>query len=106
RIMYLTYRACRCHGAPHYAAITGIGVLVSGLTTIVGFVSLMIADHRGIFGLGLLLTLGSATSLVAALVVLPVLLRLLHRAPAAPPTWRYEAPAPPPIAAVQRGDDR
>src|SRR5207247_415696 len=58
------------------------------------------------FGLGLLLTLGSATSLVAALVVLPVLLRLLHRAPAAPPTWRYEAPAPPPVAAVQRGDDR
>src|SRR5439155_609658 len=67
---------------------------------IVGFGSLMIADHRGIFGLGLLLTLGSATSLVAALVVLPVLLRLLHRAPAAPPTWRYETPAPPPLAAA------
>src|SRR5439155_1203508 len=59
----------------------------------------------GIFGLGLLLTLGSATSLVAALVVLPVLLRLLHRAPAAPPTWRYETPAPPPLAAAPRGED-
>jgi hypothetical protein len=34
----------------------------------------MVADHRGIFGLGLLLTLGTATSLVAALIVLPVLL--------------------------------
>jgi len=82
-----------------------MGVLVAGLTTIVGFGSLMIADHRGIFGLGLLLTLGSATSLVAALVVMPVLLGLLYRTPAAPPTWGYEAPAPPPLAAAPRGDD-
>ena len=50
------------------------GVLVSGLTTITGFGSLMVADHRGIFGLGLLLTIGTAASLAAALVVLPVLL--------------------------------
>ena len=82
-----------------------MGVLVAGLTTIVGFGSLMIADHRGIFGLGLLLTLGSATSLVAALVVMPVLLGLLYRTPAAPPTWGYEAPASPPLAPAQRGDD-
>ncbi len=82
------------HGGPLVARSTVMGVLVAGLTTIVGFGSLMIADHRGIFGLGLLLTLGSATSLVAALVVMPVLLGLLYRTPAAPPTWGYEAPAP------------
>jgi hypothetical protein len=35
----------------------------------------MVADHRGIFGLGLLLTLGMAATLTAALVVLPVLLQ-------------------------------
>ncbi len=40
-----------------------------------GFASLMVAHHRGIFGLGLLLTIGTAASLVASLVVLPVLLR-------------------------------
>ena len=40
-------------------------IRAKGLTTIVGFGSLMIADHRGIFGLGLLLTLGTATSLIA-----------------------------------------
>src|SRR5213080_2403599 len=101
----LRYMEGRDHGGPLVARSTVMGVLVSGLTTIVGFGSLMIADHRGIFGLGLLLTLGSATSLVAALVVLPVLLRLLHRAPAAPPTWRYETPAPPPLAAAPRGED-
>jgi len=93
------------HGGPVVARSTVMAVLVAGLTTIVGFGSLMIADHRGIFGLGLLLTLGSATSLVAALVVMPVLLGLLYRTPAAPPTWGYEAPAPPPLAPAQRGDD-
>src|SRR5439155_18450283 len=66
----------RDHGGPLLARSTVMAVLVAGLTTIVGFGSLMIADHRGIFGLGLLLTLGTATSLIAALVVLPVLLRL------------------------------
>jgi predicted RND superfamily exporter protein len=56
-----------------------MAVLVNGLTTIVGFGSLMLAQHRGIFGLGLLLTLGTFMSLIAALVVLPVLLGLVRR---------------------------
>jgi uncharacterized protein len=66
-------------GGPLIARSTVMAVLVSGLTTMVGFGSLMLAAHRGIFGLGLLLTIGSASSLIAALVVLPVLLRLLRR---------------------------
>ncbi len=39
---------------PHVNAArsTVMAVLIDGLTTIVGFGSLMIADHRGIFGLG------------------------------------------------------
>ena len=45
----------------------------------VGFGSLMIASHQGIFSLGLLLTLGSSCGLVAALVVLPVLLQLIRK---------------------------
>jgi len=67
------------HGGPLIARSTIMAVLVNGLTTMVGFGSLMIADHRGIFGLGLVLTIGSATSLIAALVVLPVLLRMIRR---------------------------
>jgi hopanoid biosynthesis associated RND transporter like protein HpnN len=74
-------------GAPLIARSTLMGVLVAGLCNIAGFGSLMLADHRGIFGLGLLITLGTASSLVAALVVLPVLLRLRRprRAPAVAP---------------------
>jgi hopanoid biosynthesis associated RND transporter like protein HpnN len=79
----IRYMEGRDHGGPLFARSTVMAVLVNGLSNIVGFGSLMVADHRGIFGLGLLLTLGTATSLVAALVVLPVLLRLRPR-PAPP----------------------
>jgi hopanoid biosynthesis associated RND transporter like protein HpnN len=68
----------REHGGALVARSTIMGVLVSGLTTITGFGTLLMAHHQGIYGLGLLLTLGSVTSLIAALVVLPVLLRLWH----------------------------
>ena len=67
------------HDGPLIARSTVMAVLVNGLTTVVGFGSLMLADHRGIFGLGLLLTLGTATSLIAALIVLPVLLRMVEQ---------------------------
>ncbi len=69
----------RDHGGPLIARSTVMAVLVAGLTTIVGFGSLMMASHRGIFGLGLLLTLGTVMSLVASLVVLPVLLRMVQQ---------------------------
>jgi hypothetical protein len=67
----------RQHGGPLVARSTVMAVALNGVTTIVGFGSLMIAHHQGIFGLGLLLTIGSACALVASLVVLPVFLRLL-----------------------------
>jgi uncharacterized protein len=72
----MRYIEGREHGGPLVARSTVMAVLVSGLTTVVGFGSLMLAHHRGIYGLGLLLSLGTVASLVAALVVLPVLLRL------------------------------
>jgi hopanoid biosynthesis associated RND transporter like protein HpnN len=62
-------------GASFIARSTMLGVLVAGLCNMAGFGSLMLADHRGIFGLGLIITLGTASSLVAALVVLPALLQ-------------------------------
>jgi len=71
----LRYLEGREYGGPLVARSTVMAVLVNGLTTVVGFGSLMVADHRGIFGLGLLLTLGMAATLTAALVVLPVLLQ-------------------------------
>jgi hopanoid biosynthesis associated RND transporter like protein HpnN len=74
----LRYLEGREHGGPLVARSTVMAVLVNGLTTIVGFGSLMIADHRGIFGLGLLLTLGMVATLTASLIVLPVMLQWLR----------------------------
>jgi hopanoid biosynthesis associated RND transporter like protein HpnN len=102
----LRFMEGRDHGGPLIARSTMMAVLVSGLTTIVGFGSLMIADHRGIFGLGLLLTLGTATSLIAALVVLPVLLRMVLPVHTAPPSAHVLAAEAPPFATATHDLDR
>jgi len=81
--MVLRFMEGEAHGGPLIARSTVMAVLVNGLSTVVGFGSLMIAHHQGVFGLGLLLTLGMITSLIAALVVLPVLLRMVQRMRAA-----------------------
>ncbi|MBP7827814.1 MAG: MMPL family transporter [Verrucomicrobia bacterium] len=62
------------------AKSTGKAVLVSGLTTIAGFGSLMLADHRGIASLGFVMATGVAACMIAALGFLPALMHLLQRA--------------------------
>jgi hypothetical protein len=64
-------REARTGTGPPLGRSIVLAILLNGLTTIAGFGSLMVAHHHGIFGLGLLLTIGAATTLVAALVVLP-----------------------------------
>jgi hypothetical protein len=55
---------------------TGQGVVLSSLTTMIGFGSLMVADHQGVYSLGLVLTLGVGCCLMASITVLPSILRL------------------------------
>jgi predicted RND superfamily exporter protein len=57
------------------------GVVLSSLTTMVGFGSLMIAHHRGAFSIGLLVTLGVGSVLVVSIVVLPALLTIVAKRP-------------------------
>jgi len=78
----------RADGGPPFARSTVLAVAFNGLSTITGFGTLMAAHHRGMWSLGLLLTLGSVTSLIAALVVLPVLVHLLDAPPTDEPTTR------------------
>jgi uncharacterized protein len=59
------------------AKSTGKAVLVSGLTAMAGFGSLMLASHQGIKSLGAVMSVGIAACMAAALMVLPALLRLL-----------------------------
>ncbi len=55
---------------------TGQAVILSSLTTMIGFGSLMVANHQGIFSLGLVLTLGVGNSLLASITLLPALLKM------------------------------
>jgi len=50
------------------------GIVLACLTSMVGFGSLMVADHRGVFSVGLLVFLGTGAVLVASVGVLPALL--------------------------------
>jgi hypothetical protein len=59
------------------ARSTGKAVLVSGLTAIAGFGSLILGKHQGIQSLGLVMSIGLATCMIAGLTFLPALLNLL-----------------------------
>ena len=78
----MSYMEGREHNGPLVSRSTVLAVVLNGITTIVGFGSMMTSHHRGIFGLGLLLTIGTTCALIASLIVLPVVLRRLQRQPA------------------------
>jgi predicted RND superfamily exporter protein len=59
-----------------FAKSTGKAVLVSGLTTIAGFGSLILAKHQGIKSLGCVMATGVAMCMLAGLTFLPALLNL------------------------------
>jgi hopanoid biosynthesis associated RND transporter like protein HpnN len=61
------------------ARSTGKAVLVSGLTAIAGFGSLILAKDQGIHSLGCVMAAGIATCMIAGLTFLPALLNLLGR---------------------------
>jgi hypothetical protein len=62
------------------AKSTGKAVLVSGLTAMTGFGSLILGKHQGIQSLGLVMSIGIASCMVAGLTFLPALLNILfHR---------------------------
>ena len=61
----------------------GKSVPLATLTTLTGFASLLVAEHRGIASLGLLLCLGTALTSLAAFVVLPPALGAVARRRAA-----------------------
>jgi hopanoid biosynthesis associated RND transporter like protein HpnN len=61
------------------ARSTGKAVLVSGLTAIAGFGSLVLAQHYGMYSLGCVMATGITTCMIAGLTFLPALIHLLGR---------------------------
>lgn len=58
---------------------TGMAVIISALTTIAGFGSLMLGRHQGIQSLGFVMGIGTLMCMIAALTILPALMILLNR---------------------------
>lgn len=59
---------------------TGSAVVLSALTTIASFASLMLSDYGGMKSFGMVMVMGISSCLVASLFVLPALLLILGRA--------------------------
>ena len=55
---------------------TGQAVILTSLTTMIGFGSLMVADHQGVYSVGLVLTLGVGSCMVTSITLLPALMKL------------------------------
>lgn len=87
------YRQRQGEYAPSPSVINAI--LINSTTTMVGFGSMMIANHRGLFSLGLVLTIGVGTCLIVAVVLVPAILTLVCRFQQAP---MIDAPAFEPIS--------
>ncbi len=61
------------------AKSTGKAVLVSGLTTVAGFGSLIVAKHQGIVSLGFVMSIGVSASILSGLISLPAILVLMRK---------------------------
>ena len=55
---------------------TGQAVVLTSLTTMIGFGSLMVADHQGVYSVGLVLMLGVGSCMITSVTLLPALIKL------------------------------
>ena len=65
----------RQRGKYRVSASTATAIVVTTLTTMIGFGSLMLSSHQGLQSLGRVLTIGVMCCLLSSLVLLPALLR-------------------------------
>jgi hypothetical protein len=72
-----------------FSTSTGKAILFSALTTIFAFAAMLVSEYRGLFSMGLVMTLGVSMCLVTSLVLLPQLLKLLSNGAGLP-----DPPAP------------
>ncbi len=63
-------------------------IVLTSLTSMIGFGSMMLAAHRGLYSLGLVLVIGVGSCLFVSLVTLPAILTLVDR-------YQKNSPGPP-----------
>ncbi len=77
--VHILNRFAEEHNPSILSRSTGKAVIVSALTTIAGFGSLIPAKHQGIQTLGIVMSLGVAMCMIVAVTFLPALLTLAQR---------------------------
>ncbi|MCG3148492.1 MAG: hypothetical protein PCFJNLEI_01936 [Verrucomicrobiae bacterium] len=77
--IYVVQRYREDQSAELFRKSTGRAVVLSALTTIVAFATLIYGQHRGIQSLGLVMSIGVAACLLASLALLPALLEIARR---------------------------
>ena len=77
--IHILNRFAEEHNPSILSRSTGKAVIVSALTSIAGFGSLMVAKHQGIQSLGIVMSIGVGMCMVVAVTFLPAVLMLLTR---------------------------
>lgn len=77
----LAHRARQEGSAQKAVRTTGKAIVISASTTLLGFGSLILSDYWGARSLGIILVVGIASCMLAALVIMPVLVERLYRRP-------------------------
>ncbi|CAI2717350.1 MMPL family transporter [Nitrospina watsonii] len=72
------YRETPEQGGNVISKSTGMSVVLTSLTTIIGFGSLMVAEHQGVYSVGQVLSLGVGSCLITSVTLLPALMKLYH----------------------------
>jgi len=79
--VHMVHRAGEANGADlsHAVGTTGKAISLAAVTTMAGFGTLMLARHSALISFGALLTAGILISALAALYVIPLVLKILAR---------------------------
>ncbi|MBM3462798.1 MAG: hypothetical protein FJX76_11910 [Armatimonadetes bacterium] len=75
--IYIVRRFQEENCASIFSVSTGRAILLSNLTAMMGFGSLMVSRHQGMYSVGLVMALGIAVCMFASLIFLPALLQIL-----------------------------
>lgn len=81
-------------GIYRISASTSMSVILTSLTTILSFGTLMLAQHRGLQSLGMVLAIGTTCCWLSSLLVLPAMLNLFFSSQPQPAT-QFACPVPP-----------
>ncbi|MDG2021041.1 MAG: MMPL family transporter [Phycisphaerales bacterium] len=74
--IHMMHRADECGDGPLEFRSTRRAVILTALTTGIGFGSLMFARHLGLQSLGVVMAIGSVTCMLSSVVLLPALIRI------------------------------